>query len=122
LHDLGIIVNSIAYTKEYRAVIEAAAKSGEALDRQERQNLGFTHGESGIILARSWKLPAAIVDVIEWHHDLEQAPKRDALIALVHLGIYCAGCADSGMDMRNGAEWNWRPNQGGRSLRRSVRG
>jgi putative nucleotidyltransferase with HDIG domain len=86
LHDLGIIVNSIAYTKEYRAVIEAAAKSGEALDRQERQNLGFTHGESGSILARSWKLPAAIVDVIEWHHDLEQAPKREALIALVHLG------------------------------------
>ena len=86
LHDLGIIVNSIAYTKEYRAVIAAAAKSGTPLDQQERQDLGFTHSESGSILGRSWKLPAAIVDVIEWHHDLEGAPKRDALIALVHLG------------------------------------
>lgn len=83
-------MNSIAYTREYRAVIEAAAKSGAPLDQQERQDLGFTHCESGAILGRAWNLPAAIVSVIEWHHDWEQAPKRDALIALVHMAdILC---------------------------------
>ena len=85
LHDLGIIVNSIAYTKEYRAVVEAAAKSGTPLDQQERLDLGFTHSESGGILGRSWKLPPAIVDVIEWHHNLQATTKGIALIALVHL-------------------------------------
>lgn len=86
LHDLGIIVNSLAYTEEYRGVLAACVQSGHPLNEQEKETLGFTHSESGVILAQSWKLPAEIAEVIEWHHDAEKGPAGNALIAITHLG------------------------------------
>jgi len=74
LHDLGIIVNSLAYTDEYRTVLAEAFQSGRPLDEQEKQTLEFTHCESGVILGKTWQLPEAICEVIEWHHDIEHAP------------------------------------------------
>jgi putative nucleotidyltransferase with HDIG domain len=86
LHDLGIIVNSMAYTEEYRKVLAAAVKSWRPLDDQEKEILGFTHSESGVILAKAWQLPPAIAEVIEWHHDAEHGPSGNPLIAITHLG------------------------------------
>jgi HD-like signal output (HDOD) protein len=86
LHDLGIIVNSLAYNDEYRTVLAEAVQNGRPLDEQEKLTLGFTHCESGVILAKTWQLPDAVCEVIEWHHDMEHAPSNNPLIALVHLG------------------------------------
>ncbi|MGA8222931.1 MAG: HDOD domain-containing protein [Candidatus Acidiferrales bacterium] len=86
LHDLGIIVNSLAYTEEYRKVLAAAVQTGRPLDELEREMLGFTHCESGVILAKTWQLPPAIAVVIEWHHDVEHGPSGNPLIAITHLG------------------------------------
>lgn len=86
LHDLGIIVNSLAYTEKYREVLARAAADGRPLEEQEAELLGFTHCESGGILARTWQLPASIVEVIEWHHAIEKGPLENPLIAIVHLG------------------------------------
>ena len=37
LHDIGIIVNSLAYTEEYRATVAAAASAGRPLVEQEQE-------------------------------------------------------------------------------------
>jgi HD-like signal output (HDOD) protein len=86
LHDLGILVNSMAYTTEYRQVIEKAVQGNVPLDQQEMQDLGFTHSQSGSFLGRAWQLPPDVVEVIEWHHAVEQAANESPLVALVHLG------------------------------------
>jgi putative nucleotidyltransferase with HDIG domain len=86
LHDLGIIVNSLAYTEEYRKVLAAAVESGRPLDGLEKEMLGFTHCESGANLAKTWQLPPAIVEVIEWHGDAEHGSLGNPLIAITHLG------------------------------------
>jgi putative nucleotidyltransferase with HDIG domain len=86
LHDIGVIVNSLAYTQEYRAVIAAAQQSGRPLDIQEKESLGFTHAESGVILAKQWNLPPDVIDVAEWHHDTANAPTANPLVSIVHLG------------------------------------
>jgi putative nucleotidyltransferase with HDIG domain len=86
LHDIGIIVNSLVYTEEYRAVLAAAVQSGRPLDEQEQDTLGFTHCDSGAILARAWQLPAAIGEVIEWHHGVAHGPEGNPLVAIIHLG------------------------------------
>jgi len=86
LHDLGIIVNSLAYTKEYREVLARAVDTGRPLVEQEQETLGFTHCDSGAILANTWQLPGTITEVIEWHHDVENSPSTNALIGIVHLG------------------------------------
>jgi len=86
LHDLGILVNSLAYTKDYEGVVARAKEHGVPLAEQEMSDLGFTHSESGNILARVWQLPTAVIEVIAYHHDVEQAPVDHPLVALVHIG------------------------------------
>lgn len=86
LHDIGIIVTSLVYTEEYRGVLSAAVQSGHPLDQTEREILGFTHCDSGVILANTWQLPPAVAQVIEWHHDVVNAPTGNPLIPIVHLG------------------------------------
>jgi putative nucleotidyltransferase with HDIG domain len=86
LHDIGIVVNSLAYNDEYRVVLAAAVQSGRPLDEEEQDTLGFTHCESGVILAKTWQLPPAIAEVIEWHHAVGRGPQGNPLIAIIHLG------------------------------------
>ncbi|MGA2419646.1 MAG: HDOD domain-containing protein [Candidatus Acidiferrum sp.] len=85
LHDIGILVTSLVYTEEYRAVLTAAAHQGRPLYEVELEMMGFTHCDSGAILAVSWQLPPAIAEVIEWHHAIESGPSGNPLIALTHL-------------------------------------
>ena len=85
LHDLGIIVNSLAFTDQYREVLAKAVEAGRPLDEQEEETLGFTHCQSGVILAKAWALPQNIRDVIEWHHTTTLAPAGNPLIAITHL-------------------------------------
>jgi putative nucleotidyltransferase with HDIG domain len=82
LHDLGIIVNSLAFTDQYREVIAKAVEAGRPLDEQEEDTLGFTHCQSGVILAKAWALPQNIRDVIEWHHTTTLAPAGNPLISI----------------------------------------
>ena len=59
----------------------------------ERQLLGFTHAESGRILAEPWRLPADISDVIEYHAAPEKQKTDKSLTALVQItGLACHSC------------------------------
>ena len=90
LHDLGILVNSLAYPDEYGRVLRAAAEKGVPLIEQEQADLGFTHCESGHILASMWKLPPAASEVIALHHSPERFSVEKPLVPLVHLAdILC---------------------------------
>jgi putative nucleotidyltransferase with HDIG domain len=68
LHDIGILVNSLLFPEEFRGVLESAESSETPLCEVELKVLGFTHCESGRILADIWKLPADISGAIEFHH------------------------------------------------------
>jgi HD-like signal output (HDOD) protein len=85
LHDLGILVNSLAYPEEYAPVLQAASKKGIPIGEQEAQDMGFTHCESGRVLATLWKLPPTITEAIAFHHDLSKAPEGNPIVALVHI-------------------------------------
>jgi len=90
LHDLGILVNSLAYPDEYGGVLATASEKGVPLQEQEQQDLGFTHCESGHILAGLWKLPPAVNQVIEMHHNPAKMSEQSPLVTLVHLAdILC---------------------------------
>jgi putative nucleotidyltransferase with HDIG domain len=96
LHDIGIIVNSLVATDDYRQALASAVKWGRPLDEQERDTLGFTHSESGLILARAWQLPPAVIEVIEWHHNPGAAPATNPLIDLTHIGDLLCRVRDLG--------------------------
>lgn len=98
LHDLGIIANAMAFPKEFHLALEEAVVQHLPLDTAEQTTLGFTHAESGAILAELWRLPPHCCDVIRFHHDVSSAPAggHTPYIALVSLADLLCRVRDMG--------------------------
>jgi HD-like signal output (HDOD) protein len=95
LHDLGILVNTIACPNEFRKCIDAAREERAALHRVEETILGFSHCRSGKILAEHWTFSADLVEVVAFHHNVAAAPDRP-LVALIHLSDLLCRLRDLG--------------------------
>jgi HD-like signal output (HDOD) protein len=85
LHDLGIIVNLWVLPQEFRAAFEVAKQEGIPLHEAEQRSLGFTHTDSGRLLAEKWELAPDLIEVISHHHSPEKSSDRTGLVALVHI-------------------------------------
>jgi HD-like signal output (HDOD) protein len=85
LHDLGIIVNLWVFPKEFRTAWEMGRAEGIALNEAEQKTLGFSHTDSGRLLAEKWDLSADLVDVVSYHHCPEKSTEHAGLVALVEL-------------------------------------
>ncbi|HWY53150.1 MAG TPA: HDOD domain-containing protein [Terriglobales bacterium] len=85
LHDIGFMVNCLAFSKEFTMAMERARQEEIPLGEAELATMGFTHCETGQALAEKWKLADDIMDVIAYHHAVEPSQKARPLVALVHL-------------------------------------
>jgi putative nucleotidyltransferase with HDIG domain len=85
LHDIGFMVNCLAFSKEFTMAMERACQEEIPLREAEQATLGFSHCETGQALAEKWKLSEDIVEVIAYHHAIERSQKAQPLVALVHL-------------------------------------
>lgn len=85
LHDIGFLVNCLAFPDEFSRAMELAHRVGVPFDEAERETMGFTHQETGAALARQWNLGAHLIQVIAHHHAPEQSKSAQPLVALVHL-------------------------------------
>ena len=96
LHDLGILVNTVACPEDYRRCVQAAREGYVALDRSEADLLGFTHCQSGKILAEQWKFSDDLIAVIEFHHHPETTPVAEPLVPLVNISDLLCRLRDLG--------------------------
>jgi putative nucleotidyltransferase with HDIG domain len=96
LHDLGILVNTVTCTQEYRRTMAHAHEHRICLDESERQCLGFNHCQSGAILAQQWKFSSDVTAAIEFHHNAANALTARPLVALVHLSDLLCRLRDLG--------------------------
>jgi HD-like signal output (HDOD) protein len=85
LHDLGIIVNLWVMPSEFRGAFEIARTEGIPLDEAEQRALGFTHCDSGHLLAEKWELAPDLLEVLTYHHQPQQSSQHSGLVALVHI-------------------------------------
>jgi HD-like signal output (HDOD) protein len=85
LHDLGIIVNLWVLPKEFRAAWETGKSEGIPLYEAEQRSMGFTHCESGRLLAERWELAPELIEVVSHHHSPEKSTDHAGLVALVQL-------------------------------------
>ncbi|MFZ0774306.1 MAG: HDOD domain-containing protein [Candidatus Sulfotelmatobacter sp.] len=85
LHDLGIIVNLWVLPKEFRTAWEIGKTEGIPLHEAEQRSLGFTHCDSGRLLAERWELAPDLIQVVSHHHSPEKATEHAGLVALVQL-------------------------------------
>jgi putative nucleotidyltransferase with HDIG domain len=85
MHDIGIMVNGMAFPKEFAETIKHAIHEQIPLAEAELATMGLTHCETGRALAEKWHLSDDIVQVIAHHHAVERSEKAHPLVALVHL-------------------------------------
>jgi HD-like signal output (HDOD) protein len=85
LHDLGIIVNLWVLPQEFRKAFEIAKAEGIPLHEAEQRVLGFTHCDSGRMLAERWALAPDLIEVVTHHHTPEKSSHDAELVALVHI-------------------------------------
>jgi HD-like signal output (HDOD) protein len=85
LHDIGIIVNCMAFPNEFGRATALAYADSIPLGEAEQAAMGFTHCETGNVLAEMWQLPPDIREVIACHHEVDSAREAPDLVALVHL-------------------------------------
>jgi len=85
LHDLGIIVNLWVIPHEFRTAFDLAKAEGIPLHEAEGRSLGFTHCDSGRLLAESWGLPFDLIEVVTYHHAPDRSLQNAELVSLVHI-------------------------------------
>ena len=86
LHDIGLLVNCLAFPDEFMMAVQKACEEQIPLDEAELETMGFTHCETGRALGEKWKLADDLVEVIAHHHAVERAEAAQPLVAIVHLG------------------------------------
>ena len=96
LHDIGFIVNCVAFPLEFGRAMELACQEGISLHQAALTTMGFTHCETGDALSDKWKLADDVVDVIAHHHAVEQSSTSQPLVALVHLSDLLCRMRDLG--------------------------
>lgn len=90
LHDIGIPVNSLLFLEDFGELMEQAIAGKVAGAVVERRVLGFTHVESGRILAEKWRLPLLIAETIEFHHRPGDQEAPQQITTLVHTAdLFC---------------------------------
>jgi HD-like signal output (HDOD) protein len=105
LHDLGELVNMISFQEEFNAAAQLARTEQIPLHQAERSALGFTHCDTGKILAEHWRLPDDIAEVVEHHHESQQALLHPDLVALVSLAERICHLHGLGFEMNRLEAW-----------------
>jgi len=85
LHDIGIVVNLWVLPAEFNIAFELARSEGIPLDEAEQRALGFTHCDSGRLLAEHWGLAPDLRETVSLHHSTYESAEHAGLIALVEL-------------------------------------
>lgn len=85
MHDLGFVVNLVLLPEQTKAALDKGVHTGAHMGDTEYETLGFTHCQSGEILARKWNFSDDLIEVILWHHNPAAATLNPALVAIVAL-------------------------------------
>ncbi len=86
LHDLGKVVFAGTYGKDYALLLDSARREARSLIECERALYGCDHAGLGAALLERWKIPAAIVAAVRFHHRPADAGENAPLAACVCLG------------------------------------
>lgn len=86
LHDIGKLILAANAEREYRVVVELAAKASLPLDQAEMGVFAATHAQVGAYLLALWGVPENVISAVELHQSLDpdRVKKFDPALA-VHL-------------------------------------
>jgi HD-like signal output (HDOD) protein len=85
LHNIGALVLYQTMPELAREAINSARFGHETLQHAEARLLGFDHCSVGEALIKSWRLPAALMEVTRYHHSPALAEEFKTEVAVVHI-------------------------------------
>ena len=85
IHDIGEVFLSNYLRDEFQQVLDSIKDKPVKLVEAEALQLGTTHCEIGLCMARKWNFPEAYCEVIAYHHSPTEATIDPVLCAIVNL-------------------------------------
>jgi len=87
LHDIGKVVLDV-YLPTYTEVLQAARKNkmpihGNGFRALEQELIGLTHDGIGALLAAKWRFPVGLTEVIQYHHQPQNAESCPQVVFVV---------------------------------------
>ncbi|MBI2355132.1 MAG: HDOD domain-containing protein [Deltaproteobacteria bacterium] len=91
IHDLGEVFLSNFLRDEFQAVLDSIKDKPVKLVDAEAEQLGTSHCEIGLCMARKWNFPEVYCEVIAYHHTPSEATIDPVLCAIVNLSdLFCS--------------------------------
>lgn len=85
LHDIGKVIFSLKFPREYRAVLQDVENTGRFILEGEKEAFEVSHADIGAWVAQRWHFPPALIETIDYHHQPGLSRQVPQLTAIVHL-------------------------------------
>jgi len=85
IHDIGEVFLSSFLPVEFQKLLDSIKDKPVKLVDEEARQLGTTHSEIGLCMARKWNFPDAYCEIIACHHNPSEATIDPILCAVVNL-------------------------------------
>jgi len=121
LHDVGFIVNLCLLPEKFMDAVALAQLQRVPIHQVEEDALGFTHCQSGELLAEKWMLASDLVEAIRGHHHAEPplGSNRD-LVAVVSVSDRLCRMRNLGYGYDEMLTLNWLSDPAGVVLREAC--
>ena len=96
LHDIGRLVICIKLPFKVLEISLRSKSKGETLHKAELGSLGFDHADVGGFLMKTWKLPKALIESVEFHHSPAEATQFSLEASMIHVADVIANTLDLG--------------------------
>lgn len=96
LHDIGRLIILENMPEEAKEIMSRQAEIGGILWQIEREVLDFDHADVGAALARQWKLPLSLEEIVGNHHNPGRSKRYPLETTLVHLADIIAKAMELG--------------------------
>jgi HD-like signal output (HDOD) protein len=112
VHDIGILFFIRNFNMEYNRIFEKAVENNVSITTLEREVFGITHYSIGDMIAKKWKLPVQLQNVIKHQRNGTIEGRGDTLVSCIHLANTISQIMnldyyqDRDIDIPNFAIWN----------------
>jgi len=96
LHDIGRLIILENLPGESREIVARQNEVGGIMWQIEREVLGFDHADVGAALARAWKLPLSLEEIIGNHHNPSRSRRYPLETTIIHLADIIAKAMELG--------------------------
>ena len=96
LHDVGRLIMLENLPEESKEIVSRQNEVGGIMWQIEREVLGFDHADVGAALARAWKLPLSLEEIIGNHHNPARSKRYPLETTIIHLADIIAKAMELG--------------------------